>query len=112
MMADIEIRPAGPADRATLLGFLAAFQDYERLHMAFGHRVPVIWDRRRARNRPLAHADTAPSASIPNRRRGKLPVSWTVLGFVVVDRPAKWARAALSADSWAVSYSAEVGLPA
>ena len=28
-MADIEIRPACPADRATLLGFLAAFQDYE-----------------------------------------------------------------------------------
>ncbi len=27
---DIEIRPARPGDRATLLGFLAAFQDYER----------------------------------------------------------------------------------
>ena len=29
-MADLEIRPARPGDRAILLGFLAAFQDYER----------------------------------------------------------------------------------
>ncbi len=60
-----------------------AFQEYERMHAAFGHRVPVIWDRRRARTRPLAHADTAPSASNPNRRR-KPPHSWTAFGFIVV----------------------------
>ena len=88
-----------------------AFKDYERLHAAFGHRVPVIWDRRRARNRPLAHADTAPSARHPNRRR-KPPVSWTALGFVVVDRPAVWAAAALSEGVELPSNSAEAGLSA
>ena len=81
------------------------------MHAAFGHRVPVIWDRRRARNRLLAHAETAPSARHPDRRR-KPPTSWTALGFVVVDRPTTWARAALSADVGAPSYSEEVGLPA
>ena len=33
-----------------------ASQDYDRLYSAFGHLVPVIWDRRRA-------SDSAPSAS-------------------------------------------------
>ena len=69
-----------------------ASQDYDRLYEAFGHLVPVIWDRRRA-------SDTAPSASYPNRRQTP-PPSWTELGFVVVvDRSAAWAwtRAALSA---------------
>ena len=74
-----------------------AFMEYDRLNEAFGHRVPVVWDRRRARNRPLGHADTAPSARHPNRRQ-KPPLTWTALGFVVVDRPATWARAALSTD--------------
>ena len=88
-----------------------AFQDYERMHAAFGHRVPVIWDRRRARTRLRAHAETAPSARHPNRRQ-KPPLTWTALGFVVVDRPATWARAALSADVGTPSYSEGVGLPA
>ncbi len=74
------------------------------MHAAFGHRVPVIWDRRRARTRLRAHAETAPSARHPNRRQ-KPPTTWTALGFVVVDRPAAWARAALSADVGAPGMS-------
>ncbi len=88
-----------------------AFQQYDRLYAAFGHRVPVVWDRRRARSRQLADADTAPNARQPNRRQ-KPPLTWTALGFIVVDRPATWARAALFADVGAPSYSEEVGLPA
>ena len=73
------------------------FQTYDRLYKAWGHLVPVKWDRRRAHNRPRAHADTAPSASKPNRRR-KPPISWTAFGFdIVVDRSAEWIRAAVSA---------------
>ncbi len=75
-----------------------AYEQYDHLQASFGHMVPVIWDRRRARRRPLADADTAPSARNSNRRR-KPPVSWTTLGFVVVDRPAVWARDAVTADS-------------
>ncbi len=71
-----------------------AFQDYERLHAAFGHRVPVIWDRRR--NGPLAHADTAPSARHPDRRR-EPPPSWTAFGYIEVGCPAAWRQATLSA---------------
>ena len=79
-----------------------AFQQYDRLKQTVGHRVPVIWDRR----------DTAPGVRYPNRREAP-PPSWTELGFiVVVDRPAAWARAALSAGVRVPSYSAEVGLPA
>ena len=70
-----------------------AYEEYGRLSELLGHEVPVIWDRRPARNRP----DTAPSARDPNRRE-KPPPSWTALGFVVVDRPGAWTRAALSAD--------------
>ena len=88
-----------------------AFQDYERLHTAFGHRVPVIWDRRRARKWPLTNTDTAPNAKLPNRRQ-KPPVSWTTMGFVVVDRPTEWVRASLPNNSWAVSDGDEVGLSA
>ncbi len=86
-----------------------AFQNYEHLQAAFGHWVPVILDRRR--NGPLDHADTAPSASIPNRRR-KPPPSWTALGFVVVDRPVAWTQAALSADLGMLSLTVDLGLPA
>ena len=67
-------------------------QNYDRMYEAFGHLVPVIWDRRRA-------SDTAPGVRYPNRRETP-PPSWTELGFVVVvDRPAAqaWIRAALSA---------------
>ena len=70
-----------------------AYEEFDRLYNAFGHQMPILWDRR-------AQADTAPSAYHPDRREPPSP-SWTTLGFVVVDRP-----------SWAVSYSAEVGLPA
>ncbi len=59
-----------------------AYQDHARLSALFGREVPVIWDRRPARNRP----DTAPSARNPNRREKPSP-SWTALGFVVVHRP-------------------------
>ena len=61
------------------------YDQYERLQKAYGHRMPVIWDRRRARNpHTTTSSETASSASIPNRRQ-KPPPSWTVLGFVVVD---------------------------
>ncbi len=69
-----------------------AFKAYERLQAALGDLVPIIWDRRRARTRSLAHAETAPSASNPNRRQ-KPPLSWNTVGFVVVERPAAWVRA-------------------
>ena len=88
-----------------------AYEEYDHLYAAFGHQMPIIWDRRHARSRPLADADTAPSASNPNRRQ-KPPVSWTTLGFVVVDRPAVWAAAALSEGVELPSNSAEAGLSA
>ncbi len=69
-----------------------AFQDYDRLYEAFGHLVPVIWDRRRAD----LDLDTALSANHPNRRE-KPPLSWTVFGYVIVDRSAEWTWAAVSA---------------
>ncbi len=71
-------------------------EEYDRLYKAWGHLVPVIWDRRRARSRPLADADTAPSASHPIRRR-KPPVTWPMFGYIEVGRPAAWRQAALSA---------------
>ncbi len=69
-----------------------AFEEYGRLYEAFGHLVPVIWDRRRAD----LDLDTAPSASHQNRR-GKPPLSWTMFGYVIVDRSAGWTWAAVSA---------------
>ncbi len=66
-----------------------ASQIYDRLYKAFGDQVPVIWDQRRA-------SDTAPSANDPDRRE-QPPLSWAMFGFVVVDPPAAWTRAALSA---------------
>ena len=64
-----------------------AYGEYDRLKQTVGHRLPVIWDRRH----------TAPGVRYPNRRETP-PPSWTKLGFfVVVDRPAAWMRAALSA---------------
>ena len=64
-------------------------QTYDRLYKAWGHLVPVIWDRRRV-------SDTAPSGSHPNRRQ-KPPITWTVFGYIEVGRPAAWRQAALSA---------------
>ena len=75
-----------------------AFKGYDRLHAAIGDLVPIIWDRRRARTRSLAHAETAPSLGHPNRRT-KPPLSWTTAGFVVVERSAEWVRDAMFADS-------------
>ena len=69
-----------------------AYEDYGRLSALFGREVPVIWDRRPARNRP----DTAPSARNPNRREKTPPPSWAMLGFVVVERTAAWTRRARS----------------
>ena len=66
-----------------------AYEEFDRLYNAFGHQMPILWDRR-------AQADTAPSAYHPDRREPPSP-SWTALGFVVVDLPAAWARAELSA---------------
>ncbi len=66
-----------------------ASQIYDHLYEAFGHLVPVIWDRRSA-------SDTAPSAHHPDRREPP-PRSWAELGFAVVDRSAEWTRAAVSA---------------
>ena len=71
-------------------------QTYDRLYKAWGHLVPVIWDRRRARSCPVADADTAPSAPYPNRRRTP-PLSWTAFGYIEVGRPAAWRQAASSA---------------
>ncbi len=56
-----------------------AFQEYERLHAAFGHLVRVIWDRRRAD----LDLDTVPGVSYPNRRETP-PLSWTAFEFIVV----------------------------
>ena len=67
-----------------------AFEEYDFLRRAYGHLVPVTWDRRRA-------SDTAPSAYDPDRR-GQPSLSWAALGFAIVDRPAAWVRAAVSAD--------------
>ena len=67
------------------------FQEYERLYAAYGHLVPVIWDRRADLD-----LDTAPGAKRVNRRE-KPPLSWTAFGFLIVDRSAEWTRAALSA---------------
>ena len=59
-----------------------AHEAYDRLHKAYRHRIPVVWDRRSAHSpRP----ETGFSASIPNRRE-KPPSSWTAFDFVVVDR--------------------------
>ncbi len=69
-------------------------QTYDRLYNAWGHLVPVIWDRRRTR--PRAHADTAPSARHPDRRR-EPPPSWTAFGYIEVGCPAAWRQATLSA---------------
>ncbi len=95
-------------------------QEYDRLYKAWGHLVPVIWDRRRARNRPAADADTAPSAPYPNRRR-KPPITWTAFGFIEVGRPAAWRQAASSArggdavvsqnSAWTAIGFIEVGRP-
>ena len=60
-----------------------AYEAYDRLYAAFGHRMPVAWDRRSARTH--ASSETGFSASIPNRRE-KPPPSWTAFDFVVVDR--------------------------
>ncbi len=59
------------------------FQQYDRLHQAFGERVPVLWDRRR-RARPIEGDDAATQRG---ERRQAPPLSWVSLGFVVVDRP-------------------------
>ena len=81
-----------------------AYEEYDRLKQTVGHRLPVIWDRRH----------TAPGVRYlryPNRREAP-PPSWTKLGFiVVVDRPAAWARAALSARE-ADHYIAAQAAPA
>jgi hypothetical protein len=58
------------------------FQQYDRLHQAFGERVPVLWDRRR-RTAPPVEGDDAQRGE----RRQAPPLSWVALGFVVVDRP-------------------------
>jgi hypothetical protein len=64
---------------------LGAFQSYDLLHHAFGQKLPVIWDRRRVERRR-----TMRPLDVPNRRRvsrrGPPTVSWTALGFVVVER--------------------------
>jgi hypothetical protein len=54
------------------------FQTYDVLYKAFSARLPIIWDRRKRQSSDSA-ADT-------DRRTGVPPVSWTALGFVVVDR--------------------------
>ena len=60
------------------------FQQYNRLHQAFGERVPVVWDRRR-RTAPSAKGDH--TATQRDERRQPPPLSWVALGFVVVNRP-------------------------
>jgi hypothetical protein len=60
------------------------FQWYDRLHQAFGERVPVLWDRRRRTAPPVKSDDAGTQAA---ERRQAPPLSWVALGFVVVDRP-------------------------
>ena len=57
---------------------------YEQLYKAFGSRVPVVWDRRRANRRRLANAALAEERR-RNDRRGSPQASWRLLGFVVTD---------------------------
>jgi hypothetical protein len=62
-----------------------AFQSYDRLHVAFGQQLPIIWDRRHGERRRAMG-----SLEIPNRRsrarRGDPPASWPALGFAVAER--------------------------
>ena len=60
------------------------FQQYDRLHQAFGERVPVLWDRRRRNARPVDGDDAGTQGE---ERRQAPPLSWVALGFVVVNRP-------------------------
>ena len=65
-----------------------ACEEYDLLHKAYGHQMLVVWDRRRPRTPPTTSSETGSSASVQNRRQ-KLPLSWTALGFVFVDRLAE-----------------------
>jgi hypothetical protein len=56
------------------------YANYDRLFRAFGDRLPVVWDRRRAARRPAADGEKNPR---PYERRASLPASWEALGFVV-----------------------------
>jgi len=57
---------------------------YDRLNRALGHRLPVVWDRRRAPRRVAAgNAEGA----WPAERRSSLPTSWETLGFVITHSP-------------------------
>ena len=69
-------------------------QTYDHLYQAWEHLVPVIWDRRCPPNRPVADADTTPSARHPIRRRTP-PTTWAAFGYIEIGRPAAWRRAAL-----------------
>ena len=60
------------------------FGHYDRLYRAFGDRVPVVWDRRRATRRAAGDGAENPQ---PRERRSSLPTSWEALGFVVTHNP-------------------------
>jgi hypothetical protein len=59
------------------------FAHYDRLSQAFGDRLPVVWDRRRAGRTGEAHGH-APG---PFDRRSSPPASWDALGFIVAHSP-------------------------
>ena len=62
------------------------YQRYDLLHRTFGQTTPIIWDRRRTRDRRTI---TIPITEERRQieRRGAPPASWVALGFVVVWRP-------------------------
>ncbi len=56
------------------------FAHFDRLSKAFGHRLPVVWDRRQNRN-PL-HGSSGQKTRF-TERRAVPPASWDALGFIV-----------------------------
>lgn len=55
------------------------FELYDVLYKQFGTRVPVVWDRRRAKASPPGASEEHDA----DRRSGTPAPSWVALGFVV-----------------------------
>jgi hypothetical protein len=56
------------------------FAHFDRLSKAFGHRLPVVWDRRQNPGRPMGSSGQTPGLT---ERRASPPASWDALGFIV-----------------------------
>ena len=55
------------------------FSHFDRLSKAFGHRLPVVWDRRQNPGQPLGGGQKPGFTE----RRASPPASWDALGFIV-----------------------------